>query len=389
MGSQSLDRFVVERRVFFDPKTGREVWQLTDGPFECVTPYMDREAWTPDERYIVFMCNRTGAWQPYRMDVETGEARQLAEIESGEHSFYAIAMDAPRGECYVGSGSRFVAIHVETLEARVAADFSSIDLPHPDDKRWGRQPVLNRAGTLVLAVCRAADGRPQLVVMPTDGRTEYQIFPLSGIFRRPCHEQFCPADDNLISFCNLPDHQDDPRGHPDLRVREWRLDRDTAATRPLVLTPPGFRATHCIWGASGERFYFHRKTCPWWMWVPTALCSVNRDGGDLRVYYETSEHKLGHSCPTADERWIVTDSQDPDENILALVSAETGSFQILCWPNMSQNSKRPDKRPPNLPPHTHRHTHPAFSPSGRFVHYVSDVTGCSHVYVVPVGDLIG
>ena len=122
--------------------------------------------------------------------------------------------------------------------------------------------------------------------------------------------------------------------------------------------------------------------------MPTALCSVNRDGEDLRVYYETSQHRLGHSCPSPDEKWIITDSQDFDENVLALVNVESGAFQIVCWPNSSGGSKRPDQRPANLPPHTHRHIHPAFSPSGRIVHFVSDVSGCSHVYATPVADLM-
>ena len=246
-----LDRFVCERKTFSDPKTGREVWQLTHGPFECVTPYMDRAAWTPDERFIIFMCNRTGTWQPYRMEVATGEAQQLAHIESGGYSFYAIAMDAPRREAYVGSGDRFVAVHVETLKTRIAADFSRYHTPQPDAKRWGRQPVLSADGRLIVASCRTPEGKPQLVVLPTDGRDEPQLFRLDGVFERPCHEQFCPTDDNLISFCNLPDFQDDPHAAPEKRVREWRLDRDTGAKRILVLMPPGYRATHCVWGAAG------------------------------------------------------------------------------------------------------------------------------------------
>jgi len=158
---------------------------------------------------------------------------------------------------------------------------------------------------------------------------------------------------------------------------------------PLVLMPPAYRATHCTWGRSGERVYFHRKTLPKHVWVPTALCSCDARGGDLRIYYEDAVHRLGHSQASPDERWIVTDSQDFDENLLMLVSTERDEQHILCWPNASIGSDRPDRRRPDLPPHTDRHTHPGFSFTGRYVHYTSDVSGRSQVYVVPVGDLTG
>jgi Tol biopolymer transport system component len=108
------------------------------------------------------------------------------------------------------------------------------------------------------------------------------------------------------------------------------------------------------------------------------------------VYYETSEWKLGHSASSPDEKWLVTDSQDIDENILMLVSTQRDEQHMLCWPNMSQKgSTRPHKRNPTLPPHTDTDTHPGWSATGRYVHYTSDISGRSQIYVVPVSDLAG
>jgi hypothetical protein len=383
-----LSQFTMPRRITRDARTGREVWQLTSGDFECVTPYMDRFAWSRDDRYIVFMCNRSGAWQPYRLEVETGIATQLLEIaDPSAHGFYGIALDLAHNECYVPSGHTFVAIDMDTLRSRVAADFGSVTFFKPGS----RQPVLSGDGSLVYAAARTTDDKPMAVIARTDNSGQIQQIPIHPDWMRPCHEQFCPTDNNIVSICGLPDFQDDVNAPAEKRVREWRLDRDTGRIRPLVLMPPGYRATHCIWGRSGKRFYFHRKTSPWYVWVPTALCSVDAEGNDLRVYYETSEHKLGHSCPSPDEQWIVTDSQDPDENILMLVHTQRNEQHMLCWPNMSidaKTTKRPDKRRPDLPPHTHRHVHPAFSTTGRYIHYVSDVDGNSHVYAVRVDDIV-
>jgi hypothetical protein len=383
------DEFVMDRRTFVDEQTGREVWQVTSGDFECVTPYMDRGTWTSDDKYLIFMCNRDGSWQPYRLELETGQATPLCRLaKNATHAFFDQALDPAHDEAHYSDGKQYYAVNVRTLRKRLTADFANV----ADFTEGYRQPVLSGDGSLLMAPVRPDNKAALLFVAATDGSGIVQRFemPPDKAWIRPCHEQFCPTDNNLVSICGLPDYQDDATAPPEKRVREWLWNRRTGDVKPLVLMPPGFRATHCIWGRSGRRFYFHRKTCPWYVWVPTALCSVNRDGGDLRVYFETSEHKLGHSCPSPDEKWIVSDSQDPDRNLLLLAHTERDEQHVICWPNMSveaKTSKRPDKRRPDLPPHTHRHVHPRFSETGRYVNYVSDVTGTSHVYVVRVDDL--
>jgi oligogalacturonide lyase len=376
--------FEMPRRRFEDPRTGREVWQVTDGEFECVAPYMDKCAWSQDERYLVFTSNRSGSWQPYRLDVESGEATQLTEVQNG--NFRSVVVDPIHGEAYCQDGSRFVAVHLVSLESRMALDVSRCIGPQEGVGK-GTALALNREGTLAVLSHRLPDGRGALIVVPTDGSNECEILRLPRDDVYPGHELFCPGDDNIISFHGYPDRQNRPNPVPELRAAQWRFERSTRRMTPLVWMPEGFRATHCLWGASGTRFYFHRKSVP--AWVPTALGSVDRGGGDLRVYYETTEHRLGHSCPSPDERWIVSDSQDPDRNILLLVRLDGGESEILCWPNASIGSNRPDRRLPHLPPHTDRHTHPGFSPTGRYVHYTSDVSGRSQVYVVPVAQCVG
>jgi hypothetical protein len=385
------EEFVMERRVLVDAKTGREVWQITSGDFECVTPYMDRGTWTADDKYLIFMCNRDGSWQPYRLELATGKATLLHRLEhNGTHAFFDQALDPLHDEAYYNDGKLYYAVNVRTLAKRLAADLTGVE----GFTSAYRQPVLSGDAKLLMAPVKRPESTAILFVAATDGSGLVQRFelPQGKAWIQPCHEQFCPTDDNLLSICGLPDFQDDASAPAQKRVREWLWDRRTSDLVPLVLMPPGFRATHCIWGPSGKRFYFHRKTCPWYVWVPTALCSVDRTGGDLRVYYETSEHKLGHSCPSPDEKWIVSDSQDPDTNILLLAHTERNEQHIVCWPNMSTDAKatkRPDKRRPELPPHTHRHVHPRFSCTGKYVNYLSDVDGNTHVYVVKVDDIVG
>jgi oligogalacturonide lyase len=386
---EKLEEFVMQRQVLRDPETRREVWQMTDGEFDCIAPYMDVLAWSRDDRYIVFMSNRTGlpaathaaqagSWQPYRLEVETGQVAQLLNITDGNP--WCVAVSPKGDEAYCTDGPRFVAVNLYTLERRTAADFSRLDLA--DGKVDTNGAVFNRDGSLVVRefACPTNERRDLcergiiVATSPASGGGGSNQFEVVRPKKAgPMHTLVCPSDDKLLSYHAMPDRQNDLKETPEHRTALWRIHRKTGEEIPLVFMPPGFRATHSLWGKAGQRYYFHRKTVP--PWVPTALCSVDRSGGDLRVYYETSDHKLGHSCPSPDEQWIITDSQDPGRNILMLVHIPTGKGEVICWPNSSIKANE-------------SHVHPSWSRSGRHVIYTSDVTGKCQVYVVPVGDLV-
>ncbi len=380
---EPLDAFLLPRREFRDPRTGRLVWQVTDGDFECVAPYMDKPAWSRDDRFLFFMCNRSGAWQPYRLELSTGRAQQLARVRNA--LFRSIVYSPALDEVFVEDAGSYLAIRPETLAARRAVDFRRLFGDGPGHK--GAAAVLSGDGRLCLFSHKTADGHPALALAPTDGSNDLRLVPLPRADIAPGHELFCPADNNLVSFHGYPDRQNTPQETPDHRTAQWRMELDTGRMSPLVLMPPGFRATHCLWGPSGRRFYFHKKTVP--QWVPTAIGSVDRNGGDRRIYHETAAHRLGHCAPSPDERWIVSDSQDRPENILLLLSTERPETHLLCWPNASIKQISMAARRPDLPPHTDTDTHPGYSRTGRYVHYTSDCSGRSHVYVVPVGDITG
>jgi len=379
-----MHTFHCERREFQDRKTGRTVWQVTNGDFECSATYMDKPCWTADETYMLIASNFSGAWQPYRLSLETGEAVQVYETPSP--SFLTV-MAPETNEAFIPDGQRMVAVNLETLEARVAVDFSA-----SGREAFKVQPVIGYDGSVTMA--RHHEGAAtEFWFTPTDGRNEFEVLRVDPMPCQPGHDNFIPGYPKYVCVNAM---RSDPHGplaydwnsdDPDRRVKTWRIERETGAIQPLIPLPQGISATHVVWTRDGERLHFHRKTQP--TWVPTALCSVDREGGDFRVHYETSEHRLGHSCPHPHAPWIVTDSQDKNENILMLVHLERDETHMLCWPDTSIHSGRPDARREDLPAHPHRHTHPGFSHSGRFVHYTSDVGGTCQVYVVPVADLAG
>jgi Tol biopolymer transport system component len=139
--------------------------------------------------------------------------------------------------------------------------------------------------------------------------------------------------------------------------------------------PYGFRATHESWSADGSRFYYYMKSQPGWM--PVAICSIDKEGGDVRVHYESDTIRLGHGISSQDGKWFVSDSQEPGRNELLLIELASGKGQVLCWPNSSCKVGNT----------TFTHVHPLFSPKGNYICFTSDRTGICQFYVVPVGDL--
>ena len=59
------------------PETGREVWQITSDTAPAVACYFEGQAFTSDEKYVVYSSRQSGKWKLYRMDLETGVARAL------------------------------------------------------------------------------------------------------------------------------------------------------------------------------------------------------------------------------------------------------------------------------------------------------------------------
>ncbi|MBI4876372.1 MAG: hypothetical protein HY822_17185 [Acidobacteria bacterium] len=60
-----------------DPRTGHEVWQITSGEAPSQACYFEAQAFTGDDRYLVYESRQSGAWQLQRMDLASGESSQI------------------------------------------------------------------------------------------------------------------------------------------------------------------------------------------------------------------------------------------------------------------------------------------------------------------------
>ena len=118
-----------EKRVYRDERTGREVWQMTSGKAPSLTCYMEAEALTEDERYIVFCSNRTGRLEVYRAEVDGGEIAQLSNIP-GLRGGSPVAMERNGRDAIYTDGWRIFATNVATGETRIVADLKKT-IPNP------------------------------------------------------------------------------------------------------------------------------------------------------------------------------------------------------------------------------------------------------------------
>ncbi len=348
------------------PATGRTVWQITSDTAPSVASYFEGQAFTADERYVVFSSRRTGEWRLYRMDLGTGieqvispEGRRILGDD------YTVMPDGRR-VCYL-DGWKLYAADVEDGYEQVLFDYSGM---LPDYPRY--------TGSFT------NDGRHTLVYVRNDTlkaiyRTDLETGEVLEVHRhregKISHPLLNPEDPDLITYVPGPDRQNDMTLPMELRARSWKVDLAAGKDRQFLTVPYGYRATHESWAHDGSRFFFFRKTRPGWS--PVAICSIDRGGKDFRVHYENDTIKLGHGTVSRDLNWFISDCQESGRNELVLVNLQTGDARILCYPNSSVEGGHEE----------YAHVHPSFSPKGNYVCYTSDRTGTPQVYVVPVGDI--
>lgn len=353
-----------EKTVYTDQKTGNDVWKMTAGSATDVSCYPEAEAFTDDERFLVFISNRTGTFQLYRADVASGELAQLSDVEGFNAESFAMA---PNGqEALFTAGWHVHAIDVDRGEERRVIDFEE-KVPAPPA---GGTVALSSSGNRMVFVGRPSNVAPILFMANLETGDVQELYRLEP--GKITHPQICPSDPNLVTFDPAPDLQNDMTLPPDKRSRTWRLNVETGEAEPFLTAPIGFRATHEYWDRVGERLYFHVKKTPGSR--PTRICSMNREGDDVRIHVENPTRKLGHSSIDRTASFIVSDVQTKDENELYHIDLATGEATILCWPNSDGDVKD----------QTH-HVHPSISARGSYVDFTSDRAGTPDLYVYPLG----
>ncbi len=97
--SRKLPVFPSDAHRFPDPSTELDVYRLTSPAYSSALPAYYGRSIANHSGYLLFACDRTGSPQVFRMDLKTGETRQLTDVEDLDGSTVTLTPDN-RAFCY-------------------------------------------------------------------------------------------------------------------------------------------------------------------------------------------------------------------------------------------------------------------------------------------------
>ena len=375
-----------EWRDYQDPLTGRRVRQLTNSSAEDYHLYFYNPSVTPDGKYLIFISERTGISNLFRLDLATGVLVQLTEARPVRAEYWPFT-DAVKGvgsclpavgnrgrEVFYFEGTELLAVDIENLEQRHV-------LSLPSDRRPSMLQANANGDTLVFATwdenlfqersqrTYAGEKFPDEKFFQETTSTILRVDALTGKSEEVLckeklwinHVHLNPQNRDLILFC----HE-----YSELSDRMWLLDLANHRCEPIQGQGADEWYEHEFWSADGERICFHGGSrhnstfgfCGW--------CS--QDGNDyVKAYHATSGRAYAHYNLHPDGKTMVTDGE-ARPGCISKVHLEDGKqiFEILC--RHDSYTFGDDQR---------CHPHPSFTPDGGQVIFTSNRTGTSNVYL--------
>ena len=378
--------YAQEWRDYLDPLTGRQVRQLTTRQPKTIISTFTTHRSRRDGKYLIFISERTGVSNLFRLDLQSGVIVQLTDAPPVRAEYWPFT-EAVKGvgsclpaignggqEVFYFEGADLFAVEIESLKRRQL-------LSLPSDRRPSMLQANASGETLVFATwdealfmersqrAYAGEKFPDEHFFQETTSTIVRVDAVTGQAEEVlCKEKFWinhvhvnPQNRDLILFCH------EYSGLPD---RMWLLDVVTGQCEPI----PGQGADewyeHEFWSADGRRVCFHggalgdntQGFCGW--------CSP--DGTDYtKAYHTTSGRAYAHYNLHPDGQTMVTDGE-ARPGCISKVHLRDGSqvFEVLC--RHDSYTFGDDQR---------CHPHPSFTPDGQQVIFTSNRTGSSNVYL--------
>lgn len=378
--------YAPEWHEYRDPLTGRQVRQLTDSLAEDYHLYFYNPSVTPDGKYLIFLSERTGVGNLFRLDLQSGEIMQLSDAQPLRAEYWPFTQ-AVRGvgaclpaignhgqEVFYFEGADLFAVEIEGLRRRQL-------LSLPADRRPSMLQANGNGETLVFATwdetlflerSQRAYGGEKFPDEKFFQETTSTIIRIEASTGRAdeilCRENFWinhvhlnPHNPDLILFC----HE-----YSDLPDRMWLLDVANHQCEMIPGQGTDEWYQHEFWSADGKRVCFHggplsdntQGFCGW--------CSP--DGtGYTKAWHATSGRAYAHYNLHPDGQTMITDGEARPGCISKVhLRGEYQVFEVLC--RHDSYTFGDDQR---------CHPHPSFSPNGRQVIFTSNRTGSSNIYL--------
>jgi oligogalacturonide lyase len=376
-----------EMKEFKDPKTGARILQLTGNGSNNVHPYFTSEGFIHDDsKNAIFISDRSGLYQWYRLEIPTGKLIQLTVGAKLEPNMGCVSRN---GKLFYFDGPVLHYLNIETLEDHelnhvppgykpslpaCSADGHYITFSYSQDV-----PHSTSRNVIYSTMMENFFQHPHSVVMRVDSAAALGAATAVACWGEPAwisHSLIHPTLPNLVLFCH-------EGGSECVKQRMWTVDVDQKRARtavPLYVQQPGDSCVHEYFTRKGE--------------VGFQYTIISEDGAReefnafVRVdgtwirQYRYPDRRPGHIQSNSDNSLCVGDScyfnsKDNDGNeYLALMTHGNGvvNMKRLAYHGSSWTTQE-------------SHPHPVFSPDDRYVMYNSDVAGKYNVYLADVSSI--
>lgn len=355
-----------------DRVTGARVHQLTAHESVNHATYFLQSSFTPDGRTMLFVSNRSGAWQLFAVtDFPTGAIVQLtagAPIHPFSPAFH------PAGDrVFFVRGSGIWWLRLDTLAEGCVVDFGGGSMG---------ECSFDASGEWLVAAVKK-DGQSGLAVGRADG-SAWQVIPFP---RTVIHPQFHPLEPEWIEFAGDPA----PRMH--------RVRRDGSGLECLYQHDNHEFVVHeTFLGQTGQLVYT--------VW-PRALRVMD---WRTREHRTIAECNAWHITPNREGTAVLCDTNHPDDGIF-VIDVATGTKRLVCLSESSnggsqwrssryalaedfaaaQSAAKSGRALSWMEVGTDTvygpqwtHPHPSYSRDERSVVYTSDRSGHAQVYVAEI-----
>ncbi|MBI3849714.1 MAG: PD40 domain-containing protein [Verrucomicrobia bacterium] len=294
----------VEREACLDPVTGVRVWELTKGTNAANNLYYHFSNFTADNRYLIFLSNRTGSWQLFRAEVETGRLVQLTDDPQVNAGTGCLDHTNAR-RLYHLRGAEVIALDILDVTTRKVGE-----IPEPHVGGF-QQPTLSGDGKWLALGKQRDDANWEIGLMNTE-TGEYRTVVTQGF--RIGHVQHSPTDP-LIFYAW------DSSGYAP--QRSWIVNEDGSGNRPFYVrtdpktwfTPLKEWVTHESWVKdTGDMTMINDKL---------GVMLVKKDGTARMV----REGHYWHTAARPDGRLLVLDDM---QGRLWLMETATGNTRLLA-----------------------------------------------------------
>ncbi len=333
------ENFSADAHHYPDPTTEFDVIRLTDPAFSSILPAYYNRAIARNSGWMIFCSDRSGSAQAFRMDLKTGQTRQLTEAENLDCISLTLTPDN-RSFCYSAGREIFIA-SLATLHERALYEVA---------EGWERCPGVSVGpdGTHVMVAESKADASRLRMIPFVAGaaRTVFESpFAMSDAQARPLRAQVLYRQGNDAL---------------------WLVNMDGQQNRKLKLAPG--RIGNAQWATDGKTLLYLNFPED-----PKQLNSIREYSPDTntdKLVAKTSQYaSFGFN---RDSSVFVGESANKASPVVLIMLRLTRRELTLC----EHRSSNPAAAPP------------LFSPDSQRIYFQSDREGKPALYCMHVEKLV-